>query len=351
MATGVCLMLAQPGRAAEAARVDLVRVKATTVTASSVQSDISLSGEIAARVQSDISFRLTGKIIERLVEVGQHVGPEDVLARLDPTEQKADVDNAQAGLASAEALLQQAQSTFARQQTLLGNGYATRASFDQAKETLQTTQSQVEAARAALSTALEQLSYTDLRPGVAGVIVSRNAETGQVAQAGQTVFSVAQDGPRDAVFNVYEALLTKPFESKVVDIELQSDPSVTATAHVREISPLVDAATSTIKIKVGLDTTPPKMTLGAAVIGRGRWDRKNEVSVPWSALFEWQSKPAVWVVGDGDVVSLKTVSVDRYGAGIVVLSGGLDSGTRVVTAGLQLLRPGQKVDVATGDTP
>jgi RND family efflux transporter MFP subunit len=345
------LLAAGAAFAAEAGSPDLVPVESVTVQRSSVVSDLSLSGEIAATIQTNISFRITGKIIERRVEVGQHVAADEVLARLDTTEQQTDVDNAQAGLTSAQALLQQAQANFQRQQSLLANGFATRATYDQAQENLHTTQAQTDAATAALRTAQEQLSYTQLKAGVAGVIVARNAETGQVVEAGQTVFVVAQDGARDAVFNVYEAMLTKPPKTATVDIVLESDPNVSATGQVREISPIVDPTSSTVKVKVELDKTPPQMTLGAAVIGRGRWDRKKLVVLPWSVLFEWQNQPAVWVLDGQDVVSLRTVSVERYASGSVVLSGGLEDGERVVSAGIQLLRPGQKVAVVTGIAP
>ena len=347
VAAGLVLASAPSVRADDAEQLVPVHVVVPQVTTTS--SDIALAGEIQARIESSIAFRIDGKVTERRVEVGQHITADQVLATLDPTEQKANLDNARAGLSSAEALLQQARTSFERQKTLVASGYTTQSSFDSAQEALKTNQAQVDVAKAALDTAQEQLSYTDLKAGIDGIIVSRSVEKGQVAQTGQTVFTIAQDGPRDAVFNIFEALLIRTPTSRTVDISLQADPSVHATGEVREISPTVDPATSTVKVKVGITDTPPQMALGAAIVGRGRWNERKALVLPWSALFQWEGKPAVWVVDDGDVVSIKPVELVSYGTGSLTVSGGLDEKQRVVTAGVQLLHPGQKVDVIKGD--
>lgn len=338
--------------AAASARADdarFVPVHVVTPQTTTIASEIALAGEIRARIESNIAFRIDGKVTERRVEVGQHITADQVLAVLDPTEQKANLDNAKAGLNSAEALLQQAETSFERQKTLIATGFTTQSSFDSAQESLKTNQALVDVAKAALSTAQEQLSYAELKAGVDGIIVSRSVEKGQVAQTGQTVFTVAQDGPRDAVFNIYEAILIKTPPSRTVDITLQADPGVHAAGEVREISPTVDAATSTVKVKVGIAATPPQMTLGAAVVGRGRWNERIATILPWSALFEWEGKPAIWVVDESDIVAVKPVEPLSYGTGAVTLAGGLDGDNRVVTAGIQLLHPGQKVTVVKGD--
>lgn len=324
----------------------LVRVKAQLPRSESFAPDVTLTGTIQARIQSNVAFRVSGKVTARNVEVGQHVTAETVLATLDPAEQKADVSNAEAGLASAQAQLQQAQLTFDRQKTLLSSGYTTRASFDQAQATLQTTQAQVSGASAALNSAREQQSYTELRAGEPGMIVARDVEAGQVVQAGQTVFVLAKDGLRDAVFEVPEALLTRPPKDGTVNVMLQGDPSVHTSGTVREISPILDQASSTVTVKIGLATTPDRMTLGAVVVGQARWEAKPTVVLPWSALFEEKGKPAVWVLDDQDRVSLQPVTVRSYLTGSILLAEGLDASRRVVTGGAQLLYPGQKVDVA-----
>ncbi len=326
-------------------------VRVVTAALAPVSAQVVLTGDIQAKFLSNIAFRVSGKIQERLVEVGEHVTADQVLARLEPQEQQVNVDTAQAALASAEALLTQAKVGFERQQSLMRSGYTTRTAYDQAEQTLRTTQASVESAKAALGNAREQFSYTELKTGVAGMITARNAEAGQVVQSGQTVFTLAQDGPRDAVFIVSETLLAEPPEGKTIDIILLSDPRVRTTGTVREISPAVDPSSGGVRVKIGLSAVPPEMSLGSTVAGLGRFRaRQAAISLPWSALFRWQDKPAVWVLDPGSgTVAPKTVTIDRYAGSAIVLSDGIQPGERVVTAGIQLLRPGQTVAVVGED--
>jgi len=332
----------------EAARLPVAVVTPRIVAAAP---DMAITGTIQARIQTNVSFNTSGKVTARLVEVGQHVTADTVLATLDPAEQQAEVSSAEAGLASARAQQQQADLTFQRQRSLITGGFTTRTSFDQAQEALTTTQSQVRAAQAALNTAREQLAYTTLRAGQDGIVVSQSVEVGQVVQTGQAVFVLARDGERDAVFNVPEALLTAPPSDRNVDVTLQSEPGVRATGTVREISPILDPATDTVTVKVGMAETPPRMTLGAAVVGRGRWEQSRVFVVPWSALFTTGGRPAVWVLDAEDAVSLRPVEVRNYETGLVYLSGGLEQGQRVVARGGQLLFPGQRVRAVEGAQP
>ena len=327
-----------------------MRVKVVQAVETTLATDVILTGEIEAQILSNLSFRTSGKIAERRAEVGQHVTSDEVLARLDPSEQRANLQSAQASLKSAEALFNQARLTFGRQQQLIADGYTTRAAYDQAEQDLRTTEASADSARAALGTAQEQLGYTELRAGVDGILTARNAELGQVVQAGQTVFTIARDGPRDAVFTIYEALLADPPEGKTVEVALQADPSVKTVGSVREISPNVDPSSGTVKVKIGLKETPDRMTLGASVVGSGKFRPERTVVIPWSALFRTASEPAVWVLDPAsNTVSLKPIVVARYTQDEVILAGGLSPGDRVVSAGVQLLRPGQAVDVVPGD--
>ena len=123
---------------------------------------------------------------------------------------------------------------------------------------------------------------------------------------------LAQDGPRDAVFNVYEALTAHPPGDKTIQVTLQSDPTVAAKGHVREISPTVDAASGTVRVKVGLERTPPAMSLGAVVIGRGRFASREAVVLPWSALYRFDDRPAVWIYeAKTGTVAVRTIEIDR----------------------------------------
>ncbi|MBV8696572.1 MAG: efflux RND transporter periplasmic adaptor subunit, partial [Bradyrhizobium sp.] len=177
------------------------------------QASLTLTGEIQARFRADLSFRVSGRVLERLVDVGAHVNTGDLLARLDPAEQQADFDAATASMAAAEAQLRVAQATFDRQNLLLSSGFTTRVAYDQAQEQLRTAQSTLESAKAELGRTREALGDTELRARAAGVITGRNLEVGQVVQAAQSVFTLAQDGERDAVFDVPESMFLGDVES------------------------------------------------------------------------------------------------------------------------------------------
>lgn len=329
----------------------LLRVAVATAAETDLAPAVTLTGDVQPRTTSELSFRASGKIATRAVEVGQHVSADDVLATLDPADETATVQNARAAVASAQALLVQAQQGFARQKALMSSGYTTRSAFDNAEQNLRTTRASFASAEAALGTAEEQLAFTKLRAGVAGIVTARDAEVGQVVQAGTRVFTLAQDGPRDAVFNVYEALLAEPPESKEVAVALEADPSVTARGTVREIAPTVDAGSGTVRVKVALAETPARMSLGAIVLGTGRFRPQRGITLPWSALFRQGDAPAVWVVGRDDAVSLHPVTVMRFLDDAMVLSSGVEPGQRVVTAGIQFLRAGQRVRPVEGGRP
>src|SRR4029077_1222641 len=154
------------------------------------QTSVTLTGAIQARSSADLSFRVSVRLLARLVDVGAHVNAGDVLARLDPTEQQAELDAATAGVSAAESQLRVAKATFDRQTSLISSGFTTRVAYDQAQEELRTAESTLESAKAQLGTAHEALGDTELHARAAGVITARSLEVGQVVQAAQTVFTL-----------------------------------------------------------------------------------------------------------------------------------------------------------------
>lgn len=351
----LAVFLAAPFLAAASPPGDegLLRVRVAEARRTSMAEDVVFSGDIQAQAQVNVSFRTNGKVAKRLVEVGDHVAADQVIAELEPLTQRANLDNARAAVSSAEAQLTQAKLTFERQKQLLGGGFTTRSTYDNAEQDLRTAQASVESTKAALGTAQEQLSYTELRAGVPGIVTRRDFEVGQVVQSGQTVLVLAQDGPRDAVFNVYEALTARPPGNKVVEVSLQADPSVKTVGTVREISPTVDASSGTVRVKIGLESTPPAMSLGSVVVGRGTFVPRDVIVLPWSALYRFENEPAVWVYDPAKrTVAVRKVAIDRYGPNVITLKSGIEQGEQVVVAGIQFLRPGQLVSaIALGETP
>jgi RND family efflux transporter MFP subunit len=311
------------------------------------QAAVTLTGEVQARFRADLSFRVSGRVLARLVDVGAHVKAGDLLARLDPAEQQADFDAATAGVAGAEAQLRVAQATFDRQSYLLSSGFTTRTAYDQAQEQLRTAQSTLESAKAELGRAREGLGDTELHARAAGVITARNLEIGQVVQAAQSVFALAQDGDRDALFDVPESMFLGDVEGDHVSLALISGSDVTAVGYVREISPAVDPKSSTVRVKVAIQNPPPAMTLGSAIAGTAGTKSATEITVPWTALMATGSRPAVWIVDPKtSTASLKPVTVGAYEAGAVLIKEGLEAGDRVVIDGGKLLSSGQPVTFA-----
>jgi RND family efflux transporter MFP subunit len=224
------------------------------------------------------------------------------------------------------------------------DGWTSRANFDEARQKLETVQGQINAAQAQLRTAQEQLSYTVLHADGPGVVTAKGAEPGEVVQAGKMIVQEALEGGRDAVFDVPEQLMRTGPRDPLVQIALTNDPTMRATGRVREVSPQADATTRTWQFKVGIIDPPEGMQLGSTVTGSIKLTAPPGVELPASALTEANGQPAVWVVDpQSHTVSLRNVDVSRYDPASVVISKGLENGEVVVTAGVQVLRPGQRV--------
>jgi RND family efflux transporter MFP subunit len=305
---------------------------------------VSLTGHVRARVEANLAFRISGRVIQRLVDVGDVVQAGQVVARLDPQDQQNALRTAQAKLAAAEATQTQTRLAFGRQQELLKDGWTPRARFDDAQQAYLAAQAEVAAAQAMLKQAQDLLSYTTLTADVPGVITAKGAEPGEVVQPGQMIVQLAKQGGRDAVFDAPEQLVRTGPRDPVVQIALSEDPRITATGRIREVSPQADATTRTFQVKVGIIDPPEAMRLGSTVTGRGRLAAPPGMEVPASALTETNGRAAVWVFDPkSQTVALRNVEVGRYDPSGVVVSQGLEAGDIVVTAGVQVLHPGQKV--------
>ena len=318
-------------------------VRTATVELQEGGENVSLTGEIQPRYQADLGFRVNGKILERPVDVGTQVKKNDLLARLDPQQYRQDLEVAKSEIAVAEAEVTRSQAQEYRQRELLKNGHTTEVAYDQALKTFKTAQAQLDAARARQIQASENLAYTELKADNDGVITAIGADPGQVVSAGQMVVRLAQPGEREAVFNIAEGAFKKRPTDPTVTVHLVSNPEIETAGKVRYISPQADPATRTYTVRVSLPDAPPQMRLGANVVGTVTLDQGQTVSIPGSALFQKDGKPAVWLVEKDKTVQLKPITVQRYQGDSVVVGDGLAQGDVVVTAGVQKLLPGQKV--------
>lgn len=331
-------------------KVEIRPVRVTAIQHTPSGDTISLTGQIQAKDQVNLAFRIGGRLQERNVTVGDPVAPGQIVARIESQDYQNALRSAQADLASAQAVLANAQATEGRQSELLSKGFTTHVQYDQAKQQLKTAQAQVESAQAKLQNARDNLAYTELKSDVAGLVTAKGAEPGEVVAAGRMILQVARQGGRDAVFNVPSHLIRQSPKDPEVTVSLSDDPAITATGHVREVAPQADAATGTYVVKVALDNPPDAMRLGATIVGQVRIQSEPVIQVPGTALTQSEGKPAVWVVDpEKKTVSLVAVAVGRYDTSSAVVSHGLKDGDLVVTAGVQALRPGQEVRLLKAD--
>ncbi len=304
----------------------------------------SLTGEYRARIQSDLSFRIGGRIAQRMVDVGDHVRAGDLLATIDSLQQTADVTAAEAALQSAKASLQQAASNARRVELLLPSQSATQSEFEDAKAAELTAQGTINIRESVLSRVQNQLSFTELRAPATGVIITREVEVGQVVNAAQKVFTLAVDGEREAVFDAFQRHVSERPIDDQVELVLVSNPSIKATGIIREIAPSIDRNNGTVRVKVAIPDPPEQMTLGAPVMGIAKFLPTNVVELPWTALARRGHDPAVWVVNpQTQRVSERAVDVESYESGQLLITGGLETGEIIVIEGTQLIRPGQKI--------
>lgn len=335
---------------ATSARLTTVRV--TTVQLRDFDQSRALTGEIESRIQSDLGFRVAGKVVVLPVDVGTTVKKGDLLARLDDQDQRNALKSVQADLAAAQAELTQTQVEARRQRDLLAKGFTTKVRYDNAERNYRTARAHVDAANANVEIARDTLSYTELRADYDGTIVAKGAEVGEVIAVGQMVVRLAQPGEKEAVFQISGARLHLAPQIKAVEITLVENPSVVTEGEIRYISPGVDPVTRSYTVKVALPNAPDSMRLGAIVIGSVKLPREPAADLPSSCLFATKEEtPAVWVVDRAtDTVSLKPVTVVEIDTGKVIISDGLAAGELVVIGGGQKLRPGQKVSIKEAGT-
>lgn len=325
----------------------LARVKVQRVVFTPFAPEVTFTGSIQAQVHTELSFRVSGKIIERHVEVGEHVRAGQLLARLDAQEQQSNLLGAQAVQQAAQIRLQQAVADFDRQAALLPKGYTSRSEYDQALAAKHSAQSLLQAAQAQCRNSAEQIVHTELRSSADGVITSRQAEIGQVVQAASPVFGLAANGSLDAVFDVYEGVLSQPVElPSGIEVTLLDDPSVRSRGHIREVTPTVAERSGTVQVKVALDAASARMPLGAAVKASYVSGSHPNVLLPPSSLSSVSGETAVWLLDKQGHARLQPVHVASYGDGWVVIDSGLHAGQRVVVAGGQALYPGIATEVA-----
>ena len=239
-------------------------VRTMVVNPQRIDDERQVVGEIRPRQESDLAFRVSGKLVTRNVDVGGMVKKGDTLASLDDQDYRNRLQSADADVRAAEAVLVEAQGTESRQRKLLISGVTTVANHETATKNLDSAQAKLESAKVASAMARDQLGYTELKADFDGIVTAAEAEAGQVVNVGQMIVRLAQPTEKDAVFAVAESALQGrgPDEHPEVIVTLLSDPSVSADGIVREVSPVADPATRTYQVKVTLHNPPEQMLFG-----------------------------------------------------------------------------------------
>jgi membrane fusion protein, multidrug efflux system len=329
------------------AEAPIVRPVLSVVVTPQAERTMGFTGTIEARFKADLGFRVLGRIVSRDANVADIVKKGQRLATLDPVTYRLAVQSAQADLASSRAQLENAAATEARQRTLLQQNITSEAQFEAARQARESAEAGVTRARANLARAEEQLGYTELRADLDGVITAVGAEPGQVVQPGQTVVSVARPDIREAVIDLPESIGRGLSPGVRFDVALQLDPAIHTTGSVREIAPQADPTTRTVRVRVTLDKPPESFRLGTTVTAAVSTQASPGIELPASALLERDGRTMVWIVDPATrTVSTKDVTLAARNGSTVRIADGLTPGTRVVTAGVNSLSPGQTVKIA-----
>ena len=321
-------------------------VKLLQIQASDVHAGVEFAGEVRARVESRLGFRVAGKLVARHVELGQRLKPGQRLAELDPRDYELAADAARAQVRAAQTQLELAQADFKRYRELKDQSFISGAELERRETTLKAAQAQWDQAQAQSRAQANQLGYTRLMADSGGVVTAIEAEVGQVLAAGTPVVRVAQEGANDVVIALPEDKLGLLKVGQTVAVKPWGTGPETK-AQVRDIAASADAVTRTFTVKLSLpkgDGLPLGSTVQVVLPRTDVWSRQPAIQLPTSALRQEGGKTAVWVLDAASMtVRLQAIEIGTADGNQVVVSSGLQAGQEVVVAGVHVLSPGQKV--------
>ncbi|HEY1044674.1 MAG TPA: efflux RND transporter periplasmic adaptor subunit [Telluria sp.] len=340
------------GCSREAPKTEDIRpVRAVTIASGELAHASEFSGEVRARVESRLGFRVAGKITERKVDVGTPVRRGQVLMQLDPQDLRLAASQAGAALEAARTNRDLARAELKRYTELRAQNFVSQAVLDAKRATYQAAEANMRAAQAAFRGQSNQAGYASLVSDIDGVVTAVEAEAGQVVAPGTPVVRVARAGEKEVVIGVPENRVRALRDVARVAVRLWSQPGQQFQGRIREISPVADPLTRTYAVRVALPNAPEFVRLGMTASVQF-FDRAagNQIKLPLSALFQEHGKSAVWVVEKG-AVRLVPVEVAGASGNELVVASGLNSGQTVVTAGVHQLKAGQKVKILGVDVP
>ncbi len=306
-------------------------------------------GDVRARVESRLGFRVGGKIVARKVDVGTTVRRGQVLMQLDPQDLQLAKAQANAGLRAAESSRDLAKADLKRYQELRDKNFVSQAVLDAKETACKAAQASYEQALAAYRNQSNQAGYTTLVSDVDGVVTSVDAEAGQVVAAGSPVVRVAQAGEKEIVIGIPEDKVDALRRVSDVRVRTWAKPNQIIPGKLRELSPVADPATRTYTAKIAIPNAPEDIKLGmTAYVAFAGKTSNAMIRLPLNALFQDKSATAVWVIENG-TVKLVPIEVAGTAGNDILVAGGISPGQTIVTAGVNLLKPGQKVRILGDD--
>jgi membrane fusion protein, multidrug efflux system len=333
-------------KAEKAADEEVVRpVKVAILAPASSGRVLTYSGVVRARVESAVGFRVSGKIVERRVNIGDRLDAGQVIARLDDTDLKLAEGSAKSTLNAARTRRDVASINLERAKPLLPKGFISKAAFDIRRNEMDAASAALETAESQLSQATNAVAYTTLRADTAGVVTSVTAEPGQVVNAGQPVITLAGVGETEIAIAVPEQEAGRLSVGRSAQIKLWAAPHDSIDGRIREIAGQAEAASRTYAVRIAIGAPPPTMRLGMTATVTIRVDDENaSMVVPIAAVTESQGTPVVFVVDPENKRVRKTpVTLGGTTEDGIRINGGLQAGEMVVSAGVQFLHDGMPV--------
>lgn len=304
----------------------------------------SYPGEVRARYEPELAFRIAGKVARRLVEVGDRVKKDQPLAELDPQDVRLQLEAIRAQVAAAEANLQTVRAERERYKALLGRNLVSRSQFDNIENQYRAGEARLKQVRAEYDVARNQADYAVLRASQDGVIARRSVEVGQVVAAGQAVFTLAVDGEREVSISLPEQSIGRFSVGQAVEVELWSQPDQRFPGRIREMAPAADPQSRTFAARVAFTEGEVPAELGQSARVFIASHAEVPLAVPLAAVSAEQGQPFVWVIDpQTQTVQRRMVRIGAYGDDQVPVLEGLSASDWVVAAGVQILREGQSV--------
>ena len=341
--TLLCLVLASCSRPVE--KVEEIRpVRAMVVAAGTGKTIIELAGEIQPRYESQLGFRVGGKLIARKVEVGTLVKRGQVLMQLDPLDLQLAQSQAKAAVSATESTLALTKADLDRYRELRQKNFVSQALLDAKEAAYKSAVASHEQANAGLKVQANQSSYSTLYADADGVITAVQAEVGQVVAAGTPVVKLARTAEKEVRVSIPEDQIEVLRQVTDLAVKTWANSNVAISGRLRELSPIADPATRTYTAKISLPRAGPEIRLGMTATVQFAAPALPGIHLPMTALVNSKEGTAVWVVESG-VVKLVPVQVASATGTEVLIAQGLSAGQSVVTAGVNQLRPGQKVSL------